>query len=226
MKRSRVGGGVLLKVIAAAVLASIAGFGLLGCELELNNEDERAEISGGSDMEIADAVKVLVANTKVTDVTAAKGLTICFHSKGTLSDDQQVIIHGTSNSKPVNLVSGYFGDWASWDEGVNDASATDGAYGSFQKFYTAFKGDDYGVFVFSVPSSSTSTVSCYLNGELACEWTGATSTFASAMIDAITTNGVEVCTSAELTLQGDAYYAPTAVTASQALDLYKWMKNN
>ena len=43
MKRSRVGGGgVLLKVIAAALLASIAGFGLLGCELELNNEDERA----------------------------------------------------------------------------------------------------------------------------------------------------------------------------------------
>ena len=44
MKQSRVGGGVLLKVIAAALLASIAGFGLLGCELELNPQRRTAQI--------------------------------------------------------------------------------------------------------------------------------------------------------------------------------------
>ncbi|MBR1404121.1 MAG: hypothetical protein IJ558_08060 [Treponema sp.] len=65
MKRSRVGGGVLLKVIAAALLASIAGFGLLGCELELNNEDERAA-TGGSDTGSGSSAVTQLSQTKWT----------------------------------------------------------------------------------------------------------------------------------------------------------------
>lgn len=216
MKKMKWLGG-LAGVLAAAVLAS---FAVTGCDLELSDKDDRAACADSS----ADDPIVLEQNTPIAGISVDDGLTICFHSTGTLSDDQQNIIYGTSNSKVCRLVSGYFGDWATWDSGVNDYSATAGTYGSFQNFYKAFKGDDKCVFVFSVPSSTTSTVSCYLNGELACEWQGATSTFAAAMIDAISSSGVAVCTSTELTLSGDAYYLPRAVGSAEAIKICKWLK--
>lgn len=199
-------------------LASITMFGLLGCELELGDKDSRLAYDTLYPVELAE-------NTPVADVSDESGLTILFHSKGKCSSDQQVIIHGTSSSKNVNLVSGYFGDWASWDVGINDNSATGGTYGSFKKFYTAFTGDDYCVFVFSVPASGKSTVSCYLNGDLACEWKEVTSTFASAMIDSITLEGISVCESTELTLQGKLWYVPATATSVQAIQLCNWLES-
>ena len=213
MKKMKWRGG--LCAVALAMLASVA---MIGCELELGDKADRAACAESDYNPV-----VLEENTPVSDVTVQTGLTICFHSTGTLTNDQQTIIYGTSDSKVCSLVSGYFGNWATWDTGINDGSATAGTYGSFQTFYKAFTGDDKCVFVFSVPSSTTSTVSCYLNGELACEWADVTSTFAAAMIDAISTSGVQVCSSSELTLSGSAYYIPQALGSSDALKLCNWL---
>jgi len=214
MKKMKLRGGLL--ALTVALFASIS---LIGCELELGDKADRAATAASTLVP-----SVLTQSTPISGITVENGLTICFHSTGTLSDDQQNLIYGTSNGKVCRLVSGYFGDWAVWDSGINDGGATAGTYGSFQNFYKAFKGDDKCVFVFSVPTSTTSTVSCYLNGDLACEWTNVTSTFATAMIDAISTSGVQVCSSTELTLSGNAYYLPTAVNSAEAITICNWLK--
>lgn len=204
---------------AAATLLLLAVMGG-GCSLELNNEDERAALydTAGLMKTYGYDAKILKNNTSASDVSSTTGLTLCFHSKGTVADDQLILFSGVSDSKKVQVRTGYLGDWAAWDSGINDASATGGtlADGNYNVMKNAFTGDDGCVFVFKVESDTTSSIYYYINGELALSWENVESTFCNALINALSTNGLEFVdnsysSSSTLTYSGNVYYIPAVV---------------
>lgn len=207
---------------AAATLLLLAVMGG-GCSLELNNEDERAALYDTAGLLNANGFKILSANTFVSDVSSTTGLTLCFHGKGTVADDQLILFSGVSDSKNVTVRTGYLGDWAAWDSGINDASATGGtlADGSYNVMKNAFTGDDGCAFVFKVESDTTSSIYYYINGELALAWENVESTFCNALIDALSTNGLgfvdnSASSSSTLAYSGKVYYAPTVLDSEIA----------
>jgi len=218
MKKSFFGVG-----FAAATLLLLAVMGG-GCSLELNNEDERAATA--SVEEFFEGLKSkyeLTELTAVDNVSSTTGLTIFFHSIGTVADDQLILFSGVSDSKNVTVRTGYLGDWAAWDSGINDASATEGtlADGNFNVMKNAFTGDDGCVFVFKVESDTTSSIYYYINGELALAWEKVESTFCNALIDALSTNGLgfvdnSASSSSTLSYSGSVYYAPTVLDSEIA----------
>ncbi|MBQ3825194.1 MAG: hypothetical protein II811_03555 [Spirochaetaceae bacterium] len=194
-----------------------------GCQLSLDDEDEREQVEIDKN---GYAKHVLTESTAVSGVTTSSGLTLVFQTTGTVADDQLILFKGTSNSKTVTVRTGFLGDWAVWDTGINDASATDGTLkdGNFNVMKNGFTGNDGCAFVFKVDSDTTNSIYYYINGELALAWEKVTTTFCAALIDALSTNGLSFIdnsdsTSSTLAMSGNVYYIASAVDSDTAKTL-------
>ena len=136
-------------IIGAAITALALG-AVTSCDMKLDDEDDRAAIASSTVTDIVPKAEVLTEKTAVSDISAAKELTLIFHCVGSVADDQFMFFKGERNSKTVSVRSGYLGDWQAWDEGFNDGMATGGtAKGTVGAFCKVFTGDDTCVFVFS-----------------------------------------------------------------------------
>lgn len=207
-------------VAAALLLSAIYGG---GCSLNLDNEDERETVYVDKN---GYAKHVLTESTAVNGVTTSTGLTLVFQTSGSVADDQLILFKGTSNSKTVTVRSGYLGDWAVWDSGINDGSATSGSLSGtgYNVMKNAFTGNDGCAFVFKVDDGTTNSIYYYINGELALAWEKVETTFCAALIDAITTSGLSFIdnsdsTSSTLAMSGDVYYIASAVDSATGKSL-------